>query len=209
MVNIIVAGCGTGVGKTVVSSILVSALKGDYWKPISCGPYHKGDFEVIKHLAHSSVGTIHPCSYHLKAPLSPHHAARLEHQIIESANIVLPNAARHLIIEMVGGIMVPLNHHLLAVDLFRQWNAKWVIVSRHYLGSINHTLMTIAILKSKKIDIAGIVFNGTKNPDTEEAILNFSNLPLLGHLYPHPIIEPNIVKIYAKQWKNKVCEIIC
>lgn len=141
MVDIIVAGIGTGVGKTVVSAIITTLFKGDYWKPIQSGEVD-ADSQVIAKLL-SLECTVHPPAYSFKAPLSPHHAARLENQTIDPDKIIPPNTNRPLVIEMAGGIFVPLRDNLLSIDLFKSWNASWILVSKHYLGSINHTLLTI------------------------------------------------------------------
>lgn len=197
MDRIMVAGIGTDVGKTVVSAILTTLLKGEYWKPIECG-YDNSDTETMKQWIKN---TIHPPAYSFKAPLSPHHAARLENVSIQMDSIILPNTKRPLIIEGVGGILVPLTTGTTTMDLFKKWDCQWVIVSKHYLGSINHTLMTIEVLKSLRIPILGLIFNGDPNPDSEEAILETSKLSSLGRLLPEDHINFNTIKRYAELWR--------
>ena len=201
MVNIIVAGIGTEVGKTVVSAILTKLLKGDYWKPIQSGAIDT-DSQVVAKLLSSSSHTVYPPAYSFKAPLSPHHAARLENQTIDPRQIIPPQTNRSLIIEMVGGIFVPLNEDLLSVDLFKSWNARWVLVSKHYLGSINHTLLTIKTLKAMKIPVLGIIFNGDANPDSEKSILNFSKISCLARLFPEEIMSSSTIQRYTNQWEQ-------
>lgn len=182
MKNIVVTGIGTDVGKTIVSAILASALNADYWKPIQSGL--PKDSEIIQMLLGKRI-TIHPEAVSLKAPLSPHHAAKLENQKIDIAQITLPQTKRTLIIEGAGGIFVPLNPKMLLIDLLSQWECGWIVVSRHYLGSINHTLLTIDALKKRNIPICGIIFNGNPCPETESAILDFTQAPLIARLYPN------------------------
>lgn len=198
--RIIVCGCGTDVGKTIVSAILVHALKADYWKPIQCG--YDSDTHTIKTL----VKECHtfPSTYTFSAALSPHHAARLEDLEIDVTKITPPITSRPLIIEMAGGILVPLNNKTLALDLFAHWEAHWILVSKHYLGSINHTLLTSEALKQRNIQLHGIIFNGAPNPDTESAILHFSKLPSMGRLRPEPSINPKTIERYSRQWKPKL-----
>ncbi len=203
MHKILVAGIGTDVGKTLVSAILTILLKGDYWKPIQCGPEEHGDTAIIKQLLDNEC-TIHAPAYSFKAPLSPHHAARLENAIIDLRAIEPPSSARPLIIEGVGGIHVPLTAAVSSLDLFTSWNCRWVIVSRHYLGSINHTLLTAEVLKTRGIPILGIVFNGDINPDSEAAILNMTQLPMLGRLLPESDINPNTLHRYSQQWQAEI-----
>lgn len=205
--RIIVAGIGTEVGKTLVSAILAACLKGDYWKPIECGS-NKSDTAFIKTLLDPKKSRIHPSAYSFKAPLSPHHAARLEGSSICIGSIALPTHFRPLIIESVGGIFVPLSVQSLTVDLFKKWNCRWVVVSRHYLGSINHTLLTLDALKRYKVQISGVVFNGEPNPDSEEAILKISNLPCIGRLLPEKEINYQTFQRYAKQWKSSLASLL-
>jgi dethiobiotin synthetase len=200
MYKIIVAGSGTGVGKTVVSAILTTLLKGDYWKPIQCGDEKNSDTATMKRWIDTTEHHIHPPAYSLKAPLSPHHAARLEGIQIHLNAIVPPQTRRPLIIESVGGIFVPLSKKVLSIDLFKSWHGRWVIVSKHYLGSINHTLLTIEALKGHRIAIAGLIFNGEPNPDSEAAILENAQLPLLGRVLPETNLNRQTIQRYAKQW---------
>jgi len=200
MVDIIVAGIGTEVGKTVVSAIITTLLKGDYWKPIQSGEVD-ADSQVIAKLLPSEC-TVYPPTYSFKAPLSPHHAARLENQTINPARIIPPKNHRPLIVEMAGGILVPLSEDLLSIDLFKSWNAPWIIVSKNYLGSINHTLLTVETLITHQVEILGIIFNGEPNQDSENAILKISKIPLLGRLFPEKTMNQSKIQRYAKQWQR-------
>lgn len=194
-----IAGIGTGVGKTIVSAILTTLLNGDYWKPIQSG--EPSDTDMVKKLIDLKKHRIHLPAYSLKARLSPHHAAILEDISINVDSIIPPNIERPLIIESVGGIFVPLTTKTLSMDLFKSWNCKWVVVSRHYLGSINHTLLTIQALKEQNVSIAGLIFNGASNPESESVILEISKLALLGRLLPELDINQKTIQKYAKNWK--------
>lgn len=206
MPKVIVAGTGTDVGKTVVSAILTVLMKGDYWKPIQCGDKKNSDTAIIEKLIDTTKHHIYSPAYSFNAPVSPHHAARLEGISIHMPSIVLPQTKRPLIIESVGGVFVPLTTRVLTVDLFKSWNCQWVIVSKHYLGSINHTLLTLEILKRLQVPIAGIIFNGEPNPDSEAAILEISSLPLLGRFLPEAKISPQIIQKYVKQWQPQISQ---
>lgn len=201
MKNIIVAGIGTDVGKTVVSAILATMLQADYWKPIESGAEEESDSTKIKELLNPSDHTIHTPSYSLQAPLSPHHAARLEDTIIDIKSIKPPHTERPLVIEMVGGIYVPLTTQYVSCNLFASWQTHWILVSRHYIGSINHTLLTLEALFKKNISLLGIIFNGEPNPDSEEAILDAYAIPKLGHLLTEKTINHYVIQRYAKQWQ--------
>jgi dethiobiotin synthetase len=208
MNKLIVAGSGTGVGKTIVSAILTTCFQGDYWKPVQCGDEEDSDTVVMRKLIDTTKCHIHKPGYSFQAPLSPHSASKLENTEICMENLVLPLTLRPLIIEGVGGIFVPLSTKILSFDLFKTWNAPWVVVSRHYLGSINHTLLTLHALKQHNISIAGIVFNGLPNYDSESAILDFSQVPVLGRLLPESNINPQIIQRYAKLWRPQLTQIL-
>ncbi len=208
MNKIIVAGSGTCVGKTIVAAILTTSLKGEYWKPVQCGDEEDSDTATIKKLIDETKCHIHEPAYSLKAPLSPHHAAILENISICPKNIIPPQTIRPLIIEGVGGIFVPLSSKILSFDLFKSWNCPWIVVSSHYLGSINHTLLTLHALKQNNILVAGIIFNGLPNYDSENVILEFSQVPLLGRLLPETNINPQIIQRYAKLWQPKLSKVL-
>jgi dethiobiotin synthetase len=201
MHKIMVAGIGTDVGKTIVSAILTTLLKGDYWKPIQCGEEENSDTATMKRLIDTTRYSVHPPAYSLKAPLSPHHAARLENISMNLESIALPQTTRPLIIEGVGGILVPLTPKTSSIDLFKSWDCQWIIVSRHYLGNINHTLLTIEVLKKLYLPILGIIFNGEHNPDSESVILEISQVSVLGRLLPEANLNPQTIQRYAKQWQ--------
>ena len=201
MSKIIVAGIGTDVGKTLVSTILTMLVKGDYWKPVECGDSDSGQ---VSTWLDPEVHHVYPPAYSLKAPYSPHKAARLESLEIDVASISPPKTNRPLVIESAGGIFVPLTTKHLSFDAFRKWDARWVVVSRHYLGSINHTLLTLETLKQKRIDLAGIIFNGEPCLDSESAILGISKAPQLGRLLPEKNLNKQTLQRYAEQWQSSI-----
>ncbi len=199
MNNIIVAGIGTDVGKTVVCSILTDALEAEYWKPVQCG--RDSDRKKIEQLVPGCK--THREAYALKAPRSPHHAAQLEGITIDPTKIRPPQSTRRLIIEVCGGLLVPLNLQILTLDLFATWDCEWILVSRHYLGSINHTLLTIEVMRRRSLKVRGIVFNGNPLPETEEVILRFSQLPCLARINQEPQWNSKTVQKYAITWKKE------
>lgn len=208
MHKIIVAGSGTDVGKTVVSAILTTLMEGDYWKPVECGRGEDSDTATMKKLIDTSRHRIYPPAYSFQTALSPHQAARLENISINLDCIVPPLTTRTLIIESVGGIFVPFSTKTLSLDLFRSWESTWIIVSKNYLGSINHTLLTLDALQRQNISVMGLIFNGVANPDSEAAILEFSQLPLLGRLLPEANLNAQTIQRYAKQWKPSLAQLI-
>ena len=177
-----VTGIGTGIGKTIVSAILTEKLKADYWKPVQAGELDNSDTTKVKSLVSNSQSVFHPETYALTQPFSPHKSAAIDGMVIDMQRFVAPKTNNNLIIEGAGGLMVPLNNQFLVIDLIKQLNAEVILVSQNYLGSINHTLLSIQTLKQYKIPIAGIIFNGDSNANSEEYILNYTCIKLLGRI---------------------------
>jgi dethiobiotin synthase len=197
--KIIVTGCGTDVGKTVVSAILMLALDADYWKPIECG---SSDTTTLKSLLPHHLHKIHSPAYSFSAPVSPHLAAELEQKQIVPSTFSPPGTSSPLIIEGAGGIFVPLNETTLLIDLLAAWEANWIVVSKHYVGSINHTLLTLEALQRRSLNVSGIIFNGALNPSSERAILSRTALPCLGRLFPEQALSFSTLKRYAHLWSQ-------
>lgn len=171
-----IAGIHTGIGKTVCSAVLCEALGYDYWKPVQAGDLEASDSLFIKnHVSHKDC-RIHSEQFRFKTAASPHYAAELEGITIELSDFKLPPTNNGIIIETAGGVMSPLSDQLLNIDLIKYLDIPVILVSNNYLGSINHTLLSIAALKGHSIKIAGIVFVGEKNEASEQYILKQSGL---------------------------------
>jgi len=198
--KLFVTGIGTDVGKTIVSAILTEALEADYWKPIQAGELETGDAHTVSNLISNTKTKIHPNAYALKTPMSPHAAANIDGVKINLKKIKAPQVKGHLVIEGAGGLLVPLNDTDTILDLI-QPDDKVIVVSRHYLGSINHTLLTIQLLQQKGIGIA-IIFNGEENKTSESIIQKMTGVPVLGRIDDEPYFDKNVVKEYAEQFKN-------
>ena len=182
MRRLFVTGIGTNVGKTVISAILTQKLQADYWKPIQAGDLNNTDSMKVSQWVDNTISTIHPEAYRLTQPMSPHAAAERDGININLNDIISIETTRNLIIEGAGGLMVPLNKNDLVIDLISHLQADAVLVSRHYLGSINHTILSIKALRSRNIVIAGIIFSGDENRDTETIIQSVCAVPILGRI---------------------------
>jgi len=174
--TIIVAGIGTDVGKTVVAAILTEALEADYWKPIQSGSLDHTDTDEVRSLVTNPKSVFHQEAYRLTQPLSPHAAAEIDGIEIELAKLHLPETDNTLVIELAGGIMVPLNKNELNINLLVKWQAPVLLVSQNYLGSINHSLLTAQVCRQMKIPVIGWVFND-QYLHYEEEIIQWSNFP--------------------------------
>lgn len=201
--KIFVTGISTDVGKTIVSAIITEALEADYWKPIQAGDLGHSDSHKIKAKLSNSKSKIFENSYSLQTAASPHLAAQLENVTIDLENIREPTTDNHLVIEGAGGIYVPLNEKDTIADLI-QPDYKVIIVSRHYLGSINHTLLTIEALQSRKVILAGIVFSGTENKSSESIIMNKTGVKLIGRIDEEPYFDQQVIKEYADHFRENL-----
>lgn len=166
-------------GKTVISAILTEYLQADYWKPIQSGDLHNSDSMKVKALISNSTSFFHPERYRLNNPLSPHASAEIDGVRISLDDFELPQTDNHLIVEGAGGLFVPINERDTVIDLIERLNIPVVLVSRNYLGSINHTMLSIEALRARNIEIQGIIFNGMSTPATERFIEENANIPIL------------------------------
>ncbi len=201
--KLFITGIGTDVGKTIASSIIVEALEADYWKPIQAGDLENSDSHKVEKYISNPKSQFHKNSYALNTPASPHLAAEIDRITIDIKKIIEPKTKNHIVIEGAGGIFVPLNNEDCVIDLI-QPEYKVIVVSRHYLGSINHTLMTIEILKSRKLNVAGIVFSGDENKASESIILEKTGVPLIGRIDNEPYFDQNVILYYADLFRENL-----
>ena len=174
-----ITGIGTDVGKTVVSSILCELLHATYWKPIQSGDLQNSDSKKIQQWLNNTVEIIQE-AYLFSEALSPHVASKIDGVSINPAMLNLPKTAGNLIVEGAGGWLVPINESgITFADLAEQWNIPIILVSRHYLGSINHTLLTIESIQARNMTIHGIIYVGEPLPDTCEIIEKISGVKTL------------------------------
>lgn len=198
--SLLVVGTGTGVGKTVVSALLLHRYTGErgtrplgYWKPVATGGLDDRDVEAVRRLAPEGAWIL-PELYLFREPVSPHLAARLEGARIDPGHVSTEvlrldrDPARDWIIEGVGGLHVPLNDagYLLS-DLLRELEIPCLLVALSGLGTINHTLLSLEALRDRGIPIAGVVLSGPPNPENRQAIERFGKVQVVGEVPP---IEP-------------------
>jgi dethiobiotin synthetase len=184
MKSIIISGTDTGVGKTMLSAILMASMpEYSYWKPIQSGIVDGTDSETVRGLSESSPERILPEAYIFSQPLSPHLAASIDGKSIEPEKLHVPNI-QPLIIEGAGGLLVPLTERLLYVDMFKQWNLPVLLACRSGLGTINHTLLSIEAMRRRDISLLGCVLIGEPNPENEKAIEYYGKAKVLGRIPP-------------------------
>ena len=173
--SVIVVGTDTNVGKTVVCGLLGRFLKENDYKVITQKWVQTGSKgfsqDISEHLklmgiTKSSVAEFSSdiIPYQFKFAASPHLASGLENAKISPAKIkksfkTLVHNFDFVIVEGAGGILVPLNKNALLIDIAKELKLPVLLVVNNKLGAINHTLLTIESLHSRKMDIIGVVFN--------------------------------------------------
>ena len=200
--KIFITGISTEVGKTIASAIIVEALEADYWKPIQAGDLDNSDSHKIQNLISNAKTKVHPNSYALQTPMSPHAAADIDRIQINLAKIQEPETNNHLVIEGAGGLLVPLNDTDTIFELI-QPNYKVVVVSRHYLGSINHSLLTLNALQQRGF-APGIIFSGDEHPTTESIILKKTGARLLGRIEEEKVFDKEVINKYADKFRTSL-----
>jgi len=199
--NYFVTAIDTDSGKTLVSSVLCEALHADYWKPVQAGLPR--DSENVQSLISNSKTKIHPERYLLKTPASPHASAKIDGVKINLSDFQIPQTKNDLIIEGAGGCLVPLNDKDFVIDLAGHFKTEIVLVADLYLGSINHTLLTLEALKSRDLKIKGIIFNGDSNPESERIILeHHKNIKKILHINKETAVNKQLVQRYAIKLKE-------
>jgi len=207
---IFITGIGTGIGKTIASAIITEALEADYWKPVQAGSEPITDSEWVKNNLTNARSVVHPECYRLKLAASPHYSAKQEDIAISVQRISneIPIYNRNLIVEGAGGIFVPLNEQEFIKDLIIALRAKVVLVSRNYLGSINHSLLTAAECRRNNIPVAGWFFIGYES-GYENEIMKWSGIPRIATI---PIVEypgKTFVKEMADSHKETINDMLC
>jgi dethiobiotin synthetase len=200
--NYFITGISTDVGKTIASAVLVEALEADYWKPIQAGELDNCDTKKVKHLVSNNKSQFYDNVYSLKTPMSPHAAATIDNVSINLKSIKLPKTKNSLVIEGAGGLLVPLNNKETILDIIKP-NYKVIVVSRHYLGSINHTLLTLQLLQSKGFDVS-LIYSGDEHKPTEDIIQKMTNVSVIGRINNEPYFDKNVILEYAELFKDKL-----
>ncbi len=201
-----ITGIGTEVGKTIVSAIVTEALNADYWKPIQAGDLQNSDTHKVKRFVTNPDSHFFNNAYALNTPISPHAAAEIDGVKIKVKDIARPSTENDLVIEGAGGLMVPLNDKEVIAELISEDDVV-ILVSRHYLGSINHTLLSIEALKSRGINKIGIIFSGNEHPTTEKAIRKIGKVEVIGRIDEEPYFDKMVVIEYAEKFRKKLSEL--
>jgi dethiobiotin synthetase len=201
-----IVGIGTDVGKTVVSAIISEALSATYFKPIQAGDLDNSDSIKVRNLCSEKV-TVAPERFKLKTPMAPHGAAKIDGVSMRISDIQFPKTDGFLVLEGAGGLLVPINEEKESLlDIYKKAHLPVILVSRHYLGSINHTLLTIKALESEKLQIAGVVYVGDENQVTESIIERFTDIKTIARIPIVDEVTPAFITEESKKFKGLIYE---
>ncbi len=205
-----ITGTDTGIGKTVLSALLVAALDGTYWKPIQTGAIEGTDRESVRRWAEVPEERLAPECYLFDPPVSPHLAAREAGVVISLDDIKFPAGPEDVlwIVEGAGGVMVPLNDRIFMRDLMRHLRLPVIIAARSGLGTINHTLLTLAALRDADISIHGVVLIGVENHENHRAVEQYGHAKVIGHI---PILDrierATLLDVFANHFDHSVFDL--
>ena len=197
---IAILGIHTGIGKTIASAVIAEAINADYWKPVQAGT-DEPDSMQVKELLTNGSARVHNEAVTLSQPLSPHAAAIIDGVTIDFTKFEWPKTNKTLLVETAGGILSPISGDSTMVDFVQHYNLPAILVAQNYLGSINHTLLSIEVLKSRGIKLLGIVINGVANEASESFIELYGGIPIIARIPHFDVVDHNSVIQYAAKIK--------
>lgn len=193
---IAITGIHTGIGKTIVSAVLTLALDADYWKPVQAGELDNSDSILVSKLTAGSHSTVHPEALRLTQPMSPHAAAAIDGVELDYTKFTWPTTKKTLLVETAGGVLSPMSNTTTMADFVQYYQLPTILVSSNYLGSINHTLLCIEVLRNRKVPILGVVTSGKPNPASEQFIEQYGKVRIIAHVpYMEELTKENIQKV--------------
>ncbi len=197
----LVTGTDTGIGKTVVSAMLVRALNASYFKPVQAGLDEPTDTDAVRDLSAMQNDRFFPECYRLKEPASPHLSAAMEGIEIDIDRLQLPKSEHPLIVEGAGGVMVPLTNSVLFIEVFAKWQLPAILCARTSLGTINHTLLSLAALRDWNVPIHGVIFVGDAHEENESIIPRYGNVKHLGRVpFLNPLNQNSLSRAFEKNF---------
>jgi len=206
MTGYFVTGTDTNVGKTVLSALLVAALHAAYWKPVQTGASEGTDRESVRVWSEATDDQLPLERYWFDSPVSPHLASREGGIRIALDAFELPDApaGRKWIVEGAGGVMVPLNDRDLMRDLMCRIGFPVIVAARTALGTINHTLLTLAALREASLPICGVTLIGNEDIENRRAIEHYGNVRVIGYI---PILKninrAALLEVYEKHFDHQ------
>jgi dethiobiotin synthetase len=204
--KIAIAGIHTGIGKTIASAVIAEALGADYWKPVQAG-LEERDTVQVQSLLSNGQARVHAEAVLLTQPLSPHAAAAIDKVTVDFRTFKWPETNKTLLVETAGGLLSPMSDTTTMADFISYNQLPAILVSQNYLGSINHTLLTIEVMRSRGIPILGLVVNGASNQASEDYLEQYSGLKICARIPHFETIDREATRQCAEQIREQLLEI--
>ncbi|MCW3122147.1 MAG: bioD [Flavipsychrobacter sp.] len=205
--SIAILGIHTGIGKTIASAVIAEAIGADYWKPVQAG-IEERDIDLVSRLLTDGLGRVHPEAVVLSQPMSPHAAAAIDNVDIDFTKFEWPVTNKTLLVETAGGILSPMSSTTTMADFVLHYQLPVILVVQNYLGSINHSLLSIEVLKNRGVNLLGIVINGTPNSDSETFIEQYSKVPVIARIPHLETLDNATVVKHAHEIKSRLAGIV-
>lgn len=194
--SIAILGIHTGIGKTVASAVIAEAIGADYWKPVQAG-LEERDAALVTQLLSNGTERVHPEALLLTQPMSPHAAAEIDGVVIDYTKFEWPQTDKTLLVETAGGILSPMSATTTMADFVAHYKLPAILVVQNYLGSINHTLLSIEVLKSWGIKLLGIVISGAPYESSESFIEQYAGVQIIARIPHLPVLNNESVRACA------------
>lgn len=204
--QIAIAGIHTDIGKTIASAVVAEALGADYWKPVQAGGLDNSDTAIVRSLISNGAGRVHPEAIRLTEPMSPHAAAAMDGVVIDHRTFTFPVTENTLLIETAGGLLSPLYGNTTMAEFIEYYTLPAILVSSNYLGSINHTLLTIEVMQKRNIPIIALVMCGQQNRDSEEYIESYSGISISARIPFMEQLDSSAIAGCAAMIKDKLLQ---
>ncbi len=201
--HIAIAGIHTDIGKTIVSAVLAAAMHADYWKPVQAGNLDDSDSLKVRQWVSHPQTRVHPEGIQLQQAASPHAAAAAEQLTYNCLQLRFPQTTNTLIIETAGGLLSPMDPEHTVADFLAHHQLPTLLVSRTYLGSINHTLLSIEVMRQRGIPILGILFNGAPDEASSTFIEQYTGITDLWWLPELEVLQPESIAAAALQFRKQ------
>jgi len=201
-----ITGTDTGVGKTIASALLCASLDAMYWKPIQTGTVEGTDSDTVKKISGIKRERVLPEVYRFAPPVSPHLAARLAGKKIQLAQVRIPEIARrgNLVVEGAGGVLVPINGTQYMIGLMKHLRLPVLLVARTALGTINHTLLSLAALRDARIDVRGVIMSGDQNLENRKAVERYGKVSVVGWIPTLRVLDrKSLLNVFRKYFDHE------
>ena len=198
---IAILGIHTGIGKTIASAVIAEATGADYWKPVQAG-LEERDTTLVAQLLTNGAERVHREAVTLSRPMSPHAAAEAEGVVIDYTGFTWPQTDKPLLVETAGGILSPMSSTTTMADFVAHYQLPAILIVQNYLGSINHTLLSIEVLRNRNIKLLGIVINGVPERSSETFIEHYAGIPILTRIPHFNKLNNETIRGYATAIKS-------